>query len=127
MKSAALCGRKLRMGMMLRNKVDKARRWENNSKAQYVTFVKITTLVCVQQDAEEFEQSWLLLADVYIQSGKYDMAIELLRKCIQYNQSCSKAWEYLGYISEKEQAYKDAAASYEKAWRYSNSSNPSIG
>ena len=69
----------------------------------------------------------MLLADIYIQSGKYDMAVELLKRCIQYNQSCSKAWEYLGYISEKEQAYRDAAANYEKAWRYSNSSNPSIG
>ena len=33
----------------------------------------------------------------------------------------------MGFISEKEQAYKDAAASYEKAWRHSNRSNPSIG
>ena len=32
------------------------------------------------------EQSWLLLADIYIQSGKYDMSIELLKKCIQFNQ-----------------------------------------
>ena len=37
-------------------------------------------------DAEEFEQSWLLLADIYIQAGKYDMAIELLKKCTLYNQ-----------------------------------------
>ena len=33
----------------------------------------------------------------------------------------------MGFISEKEQAYKDAAASYEKAWRNSNRSNPAIG
>ena len=38
------------------------------------------------QDADEIEQSWLLLADIYIQSGKYDMSIELLKKCIQFNQ-----------------------------------------
>jgi tetratricopeptide repeat protein 21B len=79
------------------------------------------------QEAESFERGWLLLADVYVQTGKYDMAIELLKKCLQYNQSCSRAWEYMGFISEKEQAYKDAAASYEKAWRYSNHSNPAIG
>ena len=39
-------------------------------------------------DADEFEQSWLLLADIYIQAGKYDMAIELLKKCTHYNQVC---------------------------------------
>ena len=36
-------------------------------------------------DAEEFEKSWLLLADIYIQTNKLDMAIELLKKCINYN------------------------------------------
>ena len=36
--------------------------------------------------ADEFEQSWLLLADIYIQAGKYDMAMELLKKCTHYNQ-----------------------------------------
>ena len=38
------------------------------------------------EDADEFEQSWLLLADIYIQAGKYDMAIELLKKCTHFNQ-----------------------------------------
>lgn len=36
-------------------------------------------------DAEEFEKSWLLLADIYIQSGKYDMASELLKRCLHHN------------------------------------------
>ncbi|XP_072020597.1 tetratricopeptide repeat protein 21B-like isoform X2 [Amphiura filiformis] len=78
-------------------------------------------------DGEEFEKSWLLLADVYVNSGKYDMATELLRKCIQHNQSCSKAYEYLGFIMEKEQSYQDASGSYEKAWKFANQSNPTIG
>ena len=38
------------------------------------------------EDAEEFEQAWLLLADIYIQAGKFDMAMELLKKCTHYNQ-----------------------------------------
>lgn len=46
-----------------------------------ILFIKFAT-----QDADEIEQSWLLLADIYIQSGKYDMSIELLKKCIQFNQ-----------------------------------------
>ena len=99
-----------------------------------------------------FEKGWLLLADVYIQTAKYDMAIELLRKCLKYNQvisvcvpflhyvyndtlcvcvcvcqACCRAWEYMGFISEKEQAYKDAASHYEKAWQHSHLSNPAIG
>lgn len=36
-------------------------------------------------DAEEFEKSWLLLADIYIQSSKYDMAGELLKRCLRHN------------------------------------------
>uniref|UniRef100_A0A669Q528 Tetratricopeptide repeat protein 21B n=1 Tax=Phasianus colchicus TaxID=9054 RepID=A0A669Q528_PHACC len=78
-------------------------------------------------DAEEFEKSWLLLADIYIQSSKYDTAGELLKRCLRHNKSCCKAYEYMGYIMEKEQAYKDAAINYEMAWRYGNQSNPTIG
>lgn len=102
------------------------------------------------QEAEEFEQSWLLLADIYIQGGKLDLAMELLKKCTTYNQvgpfippthppslppslahshiqSCCRAWEYMGFIHEKDQAFKDAADHYEKAWRLGNCSNPNIG
>ncbi|XP_046549679.1 tetratricopeptide repeat protein 21B-like [Haliotis rubra] len=79
------------------------------------------------QDANELEKSWLLLADLYIQSGKYDMATDLLKHCLQYNKSCCKAYEYLGFIMEKEQSYKDAAHNYENAWKYGNKNNPVIG
>ncbi|WAR05764.1 TT21B-like protein [Mya arenaria] len=61
-------------------------------------------------DAEDLEKSWLLLADIYIQSGKYDMATELLKRVLQHN--------------KKEQSYKDAANSYENAWKYGNKNNP---
>ena len=36
------------------------------------------------EDAEHLERCWLLLADIYIQGGKYDMATELLRKVYDY-------------------------------------------
>uniref|UniRef100_A0A672L127 Tetratricopeptide repeat protein 21B-like n=1 Tax=Sinocyclocheilus grahami TaxID=75366 RepID=A0A672L127_SINGR len=78
-------------------------------------------------DADEFEKSWLLLADIYIQSGKYDMAGELLKRCLRHNKSCCKAYEYMGYIMEKEQSFRDAAMNYEMAWKYSNQTNPTIG
>ncbi|XP_053569759.1 tetratricopeptide repeat protein 21A [Bombina bombina] len=78
-------------------------------------------------DADDLEKSWLLLADVYIKSGKYDISTELLKRCLLYNKSCCKAYEYLGYIMEKEQSYKDAAENYQLAWKYSSQSNPSVG
>ncbi|XP_013001804.1 tetratricopeptide repeat protein 21A isoform X2 [Cavia porcellus] len=78
-------------------------------------------------EAEDLEKSWLLLADIYCSGGKFDLATELLRHCIQYNKSCYKAYEYMGFIMEKEQSYKDAATSYELAWKYSHQANPAIG
>jgi len=79
------------------------------------------------EDAEDFESAWLLLADLYITAGKYDMATELLKRCLDHNKSSSKAYEYLGFIYEKEQSYKDAANNYEQAWQYCNQQNPVIG
>ncbi|XP_006161408.1 tetratricopeptide repeat protein 21A [Tupaia chinensis] len=81
----------------------------------------------VLADAEDLERSWLLLADIYCQGGKFDLATELLRRCTQYNKSCCKAYEYMGLIMEKEQSYKDAASNYELAWKHSHHASPSIG
>ncbi|VTJ82068.1 Hypothetical predicted protein [Marmota monax] len=78
-------------------------------------------------DADDFEKSWLLLADIYIQSAKYDMAEELLKRCLHHNKSCCKAYEYMGYIMEKEQGYADAALNYEIAWKRGNQTNPAVG
>ena len=78
-------------------------------------------------DDDDFERGWLLLSDIYIQNGKYDLAQELLRRTIQANKSCCRAWEYMGLIFEKEQSYKDAADCYENAWKLVKESDPSIG
>ena len=42
-------------------------------------------------------------------------------------QSCYRAWEYLGFIAEKEQLFQEAAERYEKAWHFSHQKNPGIG
>jgi tetratricopeptide repeat protein 21B len=76
---------------------------------------------------DDLEKCWLLLADIYIQGGKYDLAIELLKKVTSVNQSCTTAWEYLGFIMEKEQSYKDAAEYYLRCWKLQSQSNPIIG
>jgi tetratricopeptide repeat protein 21B len=77
--------------------------------------------------ADEFERAWLLLADIYIQNGKHDMADEPLKQCLVRNKSCSKAWEYKGHIWEKDQAYVNAAECYEYAWEFSSQKQLNIG
>jgi tetratricopeptide repeat protein 21B len=79
------------------------------------------------ENDDSFERGWLLLADIYIQSGKYDLAQELLKKAIQANKSCSRAWEYMGLIFEKEQSYNDAADCYDNAWKLAKQADPGIG
>ncbi|KAG8521522.1 Tetratricopeptide repeat protein 21A, partial [Galemys pyrenaicus] len=99
----------------------------------------------VLTEAEDLEKSWLLLADIYCQGGKFDLSSELpwpllyppwcwelvaspLRASNQLSlQSCCKAYEYMGFIMEKEQSYRDAAANYELAWKYSHHAHPAIG
>ncbi|KAL2917694.1 hypothetical protein HK105_202567 [Polyrhizophydium stewartii] len=76
---------------------------------------------------DDLEKCWLLLADIYIQGGKYDLATELLKKVIANNKSSGKAFEYLGFIMEKESAYKDAADNYFQAWTLEHESSPAIG
>uniref|UniRef100_H2Y5V1 Tetratricopeptide repeat protein 21B n=1 Tax=Ciona savignyi TaxID=51511 RepID=H2Y5V1_CIOSA len=88
---------------------------------------RIVKMQWTAEEADEFEHAWLLLADLYIQASKYDMALELLKKCLEHNQSCCKAYEYSGFICEKQLAYKDAASHYEKAWEFSNHSSAVIG
>jgi len=77
--------------------------------------------------ASEFERAWLMLADMYIASGKFDMASELCKKTLMNNKSSAKAWEHLGLIMMKEEAYSDAAEKYEQAWIFMNESSPSVG
>uniref|UniRef100_A0A8D2LIR1 Tetratricopeptide repeat domain 21A n=1 Tax=Varanus komodoensis TaxID=61221 RepID=A0A8D2LIR1_VARKO len=78
-------------------------------------------------DAEELEKAWILLSDIYCTTGKFDLATEQVKRCLRYNKSCAKAYECLGFIAEKENAYKDAATNYELAWKYSYQANPAVG
>lgn len=77
--------------------------------------------------ASEFERSYLLLAELYVVKAKYDLAQDLCRKCLNYNKSCGEAWDLMGRIMEKEQAFKDAADCYEKAWLLEHESSASVG
>eukprot|EP00056_Hartaetosiga_gracilis_P009825 m.142998 g.142998 ORF g.142998 m.142998 type:complete len:101 (-) comp13199_c1_seq1:2971-3273(-) len=42
-------------------------------------------------------------------------------------QGCSKAWEFMGFIMEKEQAYANAAEFYENAWLFASGSDQAVG
>lgn len=75
----------------------------------------------------EFEEAYLMLANIYMGTKKYDLALELCKRCLKYNKSCSKAWEHRGRIMEEEHSYKDAAEFYEKAWFYGQEASSTVG
>lgn len=81
------------------------------------------------EEGEYLERCWLLLSDIYIQAGqnKMEVANELLRRVLTYNRSCAKAYEFLGYILEKEQDFKEAASHFENAWKMTNQNNVTVG
>lgn len=77
--------------------------------------------------ADDFERSYLLLADIYVGRSKYDLAQELCKRALTHNKSSGKAWELLGLIMEKEQSYIDAAECYQEAWTCEGEASASIG
>ena len=79
------------------------------------------------EEADEFERSWLMLAEVHIAAGKFDLAHEMCVRCIKYNKSCARAWEHMGAIMEREQSYANAAENYENAWRHDNEAVCRVG
>nr|XP_033195611.1 tetratricopeptide repeat protein 21B-like [Bombus vancouverensis nearcticus] len=78
------------------------------------------------EDAEYLERCWLLLADIYVQSNKYELANDLLRRVLQHNATCVRAHELSAYIAEKEQNYREAASQYSEAWKYGGKSKLSV-
>jgi hypothetical protein len=70
---------------------------ETGSKAR--TYLKRLTKPTFNEDEEDdYERGYLLLASIYIENGKYDLAQGLLNKAIASNKSCCRAWELLGLI-----------------------------
>jgi tetratricopeptide repeat protein 21B len=49
---------------------------------------RVTRMVFIPEEWETFEKAHLLLADIYIEGGKFDLAQQLLKRTIQLNQSC---------------------------------------
>ncbi|XP_073797334.1 tetratricopeptide repeat protein 21A isoform X2 [Danio rerio] len=86
---------------------------------------RLTRMNWSDTNADYMEKGCLLLADMYIKMGKYTEGRTLLHRCTQHNKSCSKAYEYEGFMLENEQRYRDAALQYELAWRHSR--QPAVG
>lgn len=107
----------LAVALMMLKQTPKAR-----NQLKRIAKMQFTTQYC-----DEFVQSWLMLADIYNQSSKFDLAQELCKRALQYDGSSAKAWEYMGLIMEKEQSYADAASYYEQAWSFGNESVAAIG
>lgn len=107
----------LATGFMIQKQMPKAR---NQLK-------RISKMNFDKELADDFERSYLLLSDIYIQRGKYDLAQELCKRCLNYNRSCAKAWEYMGLVMEKEQSYRDAADHYEQAWKFEGEASATVG
>ncbi|KYQ53911.1 Tetratricopeptide repeat protein 21B [Trachymyrmex zeteki] len=88
---------------------------------------RVSKNVWTFEDAEYLERCWLLLADIYVQSSKYDLANELLKRVLQHNATCVRAHELSGYIAEKDQNYREAAARYGQAWKCGGKTKLSVG
>ena len=80
-----------------------------------------------QDHAEEFEKAYLMLGDIYVGRGKFDLAQDLCKKALGFNKSCAGAWELMGVVMEKEQSYKDAADCYEKSWGFEHEASAAVG
>eukprot|EP00656_Telonema_subtile_P017730 TRINITY_DN19551_c0_g1_i2.p1 TRINITY_DN19551_c0_g1~~TRINITY_DN19551_c0_g1_i2.p1 ORF type:complete len:733 (+),score=260.04 TRINITY_DN19551_c0_g1_i2:81-2279(+) len=104
-------------GFMMLKQGPKAR---NNLK-------RIVKMPFAEPESHEFERAWLMLAEVYMESGKYDQAQDLCKKCLAFNKSCCKGYDTLGQIFEKEASYSDAADQYAHSWKYSGEASPMVG
>ena len=88
---------------------------------------RVSKMKVAVEHVAEFEQSYLLLAEIYLDIGKFELSQELCKKVLNLNKSNGKAWEILGGIMEKEAAYRDASENYEQAWYNCAQSNVNIG
>eukprot|EP00474_Spongospora_subterranea_P004854 CRZ05312.1 hypothetical protein [Spongospora subterranea] len=77
--------------------------------------------------ADEFERSWLMLAEMYISSGSVDLAQKLARKTLEHSRSSAKAWELLGEIMTMEGSFQDAAQYFENSWQCHRETSSSVG
>ncbi|KAL4708301.1 hypothetical protein ACJJTC_007707 [Scirpophaga incertulas] len=97
------------------------------TRAKNILKRTISSIPWTPENADGLERCWLEVAESQINSGRMDAAKELLTKVLNHNHSCASAYQYLGYLAEKEQNYKSASHNYDNAWSYAGKSDLSVG
>ncbi|XP_037868636.1 tetratricopeptide repeat protein 21B [Bombyx mori] len=97
------------------------------TRAKNILKRTISSIVWSPEKADGLERCWLEVAEGQISSGRTDAAKELLTKILNHNNSCARAYQYLGQIAEKEQNYKSAAHNYDNAWSHAGRGDLSVG
>ncbi|KAF9409756.1 hypothetical protein HW555_010955 [Spodoptera exigua] len=97
------------------------------TRAKNILKRTISSIPWSPEKADGLEKCWLEVADGQINSGRLDAAKELLTKVLNHNNSCAAAYQYLGYLAEKEQNYKSAAHNYNNAWTHGGKSDLAVG
>ncbi|CAH2991716.1 unnamed protein product [Chilo suppressalis] len=97
------------------------------TRAKNVLKRTISSIPWSPENAEGLERCWLEVAESQVSSGRTEAARELLAKILHHNNSCAAAYQYLGYLSEKEQNYKSAAQNYDSAWQHGGKTDLAVG
>ncbi|XP_072940009.1 tetratricopeptide repeat protein 21B-like [Epargyreus clarus] len=97
------------------------------TRAKNILKRTISSIPWTPEKADGLERCWLEVADNQISSGRLDAAKELLTKVLNHNNSCATAYQYLGYLAEKEQNYKSAAHNYDNAWIHTGKTDLAVG
>ncbi|XP_068631155.1 tetratricopeptide repeat protein 21B-like [Battus philenor] len=97
------------------------------TRAKNILKRTISSIQWTPEKADGLERCWLEVADGQINSGRLDAAKELLTKVLNHNNSCATAYQYLGYLAEKEQNYKSAAHNYDNAWIHTGKADLAVG
>nr|XP_049694551.1 tetratricopeptide repeat protein 21B [Helicoverpa armigera]XP_049694552.1 tetratricopeptide repeat protein 21B [Helicoverpa armigera] len=97
------------------------------TRAKNILKRTVSSIPWTPEKADGLERCWLEVADGQISSGRMDAAKELLTKVLNHNNSCATAYQYLGYLAEKEQNYKSSAHNYNNAWSHGGKSDLAVG
>lgn len=93
---------------------------KNNDKLRSV-LKRIAKLPYDSQSWKEFERSYLLLATCYLgRDEKLDVSLDLCKRCLFHNKTCTKAWELLGTIMRRKSNYVDAIHCYRQVTKFDN-------
>ncbi|XP_032512890.2 tetratricopeptide repeat protein 21B-like [Danaus plexippus] len=97
------------------------------TRAKNILKRTISSIPWTPERADGLERCWLEVVDNQISSGRMDAAKEILTKILNHNKSCAQAYQYLGFLAEKEQNYKSSAVNYDNAWKYTGKNDLAVG